>query len=229
MAFSLRQAQDYAYENNYDLKNSAYDIEIARKLVKQNTAIGLPQINASADYMDYLSLPVSLVPGDFFGLPGQQIEVQFGSKYNFTFKASATQLLYSGQYLVGVQTAKAYLETVRQKMVRDKMDVRDIVTEAYIGLLIVNESISILDSTYNTVSKMVDEARKIYENGIIEDIDVEQLELNKANLEATLINTQNQGLIAYNYLKFVIGLKENQDITLTDNLDSSLLHWGRIT
>jgi outer membrane protein TolC len=227
LAFSLKQAQDYAYENNYDLRNSAYDIEIAKKLVKENTAIGLPQVSATADYVDYITLPVSLIPGDFFGKPGEQIEVQFGSPYNFTFQILATQLVYSGQYLVGVQTAKAYLETVRQKMVKDNMDVRDLVTDAYIGYLIVQESISILDSTSQIISGMVNEAKEVYKNGLIEDIDVEQLELNRSDLEATLINTRNQGLVAYSYLKFVMGLKEEQQITLTDNLNFFLESLGR--
>ena len=47
LSFSLKQAQEYAYEHNYDLKNSHYDVEIAKKLVKENTAIGLPQIDGS--------------------------------------------------------------------------------------------------------------------------------------------------------------------------------------
>ena len=45
LSFSLKEAQDYAYANNYDLKNSAYDVQIAKKMVRQNTAIGLPQID----------------------------------------------------------------------------------------------------------------------------------------------------------------------------------------
>jgi outer membrane protein TolC len=51
-----------------------------------------------------------------------------------------------------------------------------------------------------------------------EDIDVDQMELNRSNLEATITTTKSQRLIAYNYLKFLLGLKENQEIKLTDNL-----------
>jgi len=225
--FSLQQAQDYAYENNYDLKNSQYDVEIARKMVKQNTSIGLPQINGGLDYMDYILQPTSLIPGEFFGQPGKMIPVQFGTNFNMTLKGTVTQLLYSGQYLVGLQTAKAYLETARQKNLKDKVDIRDQVAENYVGLLVIEESTKILDSTYIYVSKMVEEARKVYQNGLIEDIDVDQLELNQSNLEAILINTKSQRLIAYNYLKFLLGLKETEEIILTDNLDSFLAQINR--
>ncbi len=218
LSFSLKEAQDYAYANNYDLKNSAYDVQIAKKLVKQNTAIGLPQVDGGIDYMDYLALPTSLIPGEFIGKPGTTFPIQFGSEYNATLRAKLTQLVYSGQYLVGLQTAKAFLETAKQKMVKDKMDVKDLVSEAYIGLLIIEESTKILDSTYKTVNQMVEDGKAILKQGLIEDIDVDQMELNRSNLEATLITTKSQRLIAYNYLKFLLGINGSQDIALTDNL-----------
>ena len=218
MSFSLKQAQEYAYEHNYDLKSSHYDVEIAKKLVKENTAIGLPQIDGSIRYVDYLERPTSLIPGDFFGKPGQDIAVQFGTKYNVTIAGQINQLLYSGQYLVGLQTAKAFLETERQKDVKNRVDVRDLVAEAYISYLIVNESIEILDSTFLIVNQMVEETREFYRNGLMEQLDVEQMELNKATLEANLITTMNQEVIAYNYLRFLLGIEDDQEIALTDSL-----------
>ncbi len=223
IAFSLEQAQAYAYENNYDLKNSATDVEIARKMVKQNTAIGLPQINAGVDYMDYIKSPTSVIPNflqylDTTGRGPKTLEVSFGVKYNLSAKATLTQLIYSGQYLVGLQTAKAYLETSKQKNVKDKTDVRDFVADAYMRLLVIDQALLILDSTYVVVSRMVDEARKSYENGLIEDIDVDQADLTRSNLEASITDTKNGRNVAYANLKFLIGLKDNQEMTLTDNL-----------
>ena len=66
---------------------------------------------------------------------------------------------------------------------------------------------------------MVHEAEQSYKAGLIEDIDVDQMELNRANLEASLMNIKNQREVAYSYLKFVMGVKGGQEIVLTDNLD----------
>ena len=219
MTFSLEQAQAYAYENNYDLKNSTTDVEIARKMVKQNTAIGLPQVNAGIDYMDNVIIPTMLMPGELIGQPGTIIPVQFGTTYNSTIKGTLTQLIYSGQYLVGLQTAKAFLETSKQKNVRDKVDVRDQVADIYIRLLVVDEGIKILDSTYVVVSRLVEEARKSYQVGLIEDIEVDQADLNKSNLEATITYTKNLRNLGYASLKFVMGLNDNQELVQTDNLN----------
>jgi outer membrane protein len=79
MSFSLQQAQDYAYENNYDLRNSAYDVQIAKKTVRQNISIGLPQINGGADYMNYFLMPTQMIPNIFAQPPkyDELIPVQF--------------------------------------------------------------------------------------------------------------------------------------------------------
>jgi outer membrane protein TolC len=217
LSFSLKEAQDYAYANNYDLKNSAYDVEIAKKMIKQDMAIGFPQIDGGIDYVDYLSVPVMVLPPELAQMFHMNA-ISFTDEYNATLRARLSQLLYSGQYLVGIQTAKAYLETAKQKMLKDKLDVRDLVSEAYIGLLIVEESTKILDSTYTTVNKVLEDGKATLKQGLIEDVDVDQMELNRSNLEATLTTTKSQRLIAYNYLKFLLGIKDNTEINLTDNL-----------
>jgi outer membrane protein TolC len=227
LEFSLKQAQEFAYENNYDLKNSAYDVQIAQKQVKQNTAIGLPQVNGGLDYVEYFMLPTSLIPGEFIGEPGTQIPIQFGSRYNMTLRGRADQLLYSGQYLVGLQTARAYLETQRQINKRAKINIRDSVESSYIVVLMFQEQAKILDSTYKVISQMVKELRETSKLGLIEDIEVDQLELNKSDLEARLINVSNQTDISTARLKYIMGLKENQRIKLTDSLTGFIHNLGR--
>ncbi|MCX6284644.1 MAG: TolC family protein [Bacteroidetes bacterium] len=227
VSFTLQQAQDYAYENNYDLKNSATDVKIAGKMVKQNTAIGLPQVNGEMDYMDYIDIPTMLIPGEFIGQPGTLFPLQMGTKYNLTAKATLTQLVYSGQYLVGLQTAKAYLATAKQKNLKDKVDIRDQVANAYYMLLVTDEAIKILDSTYVVVSRLVVEARKAQEQGLIEDIDVDQADLNRSNLEAQLTDARSSRNVAYANLKFVVGLKDNQEMTLTNDLNYFLAQVDR--
>ena len=60
--FTLQQAQQYAIDNNYQIKNAKTDIEIAKQKVKENTAIGLPQVNASASYSYFMDIPTTLIP-----------------------------------------------------------------------------------------------------------------------------------------------------------------------
>ncbi|MCX6276881.1 MAG: TolC family protein [Bacteroidetes bacterium] len=234
LRLSLEQAQAYASENNYDLRNSATDVEIAGKMVKQNTAIGLPQISAGVDYMDYIQTPTTVIPNfllgiipDSTGRSPKTLEMKLGMKYSVSAKVSLSQLIYSGQYLVGLQTAKAFLETSKQKNLKDKVDVRDRVADAYMLLLVIDQGLEILDSTYVVVNRLVNEARISFQNGLIEDIDVDQAELNRSNLEAIVTDTRNARNVAYAGLKFIIGLKDGQECVLTDNLNFFLAQVDR--
>ena len=44
-SYSLKQAKDYAIQNNIQVKNSLLDVEIAQQKIKETTATGLPQIS----------------------------------------------------------------------------------------------------------------------------------------------------------------------------------------
>ena len=98
---SIKQAVDYAMENNYDIINAGKDIESAKYQVKESTSTGLPQVNASVNYNDNIARPVMIIPD--FTDPTKTMELQFGTKYDASLGASVSQLLFSGEYIVGLQ------------------------------------------------------------------------------------------------------------------------------
>jgi len=56
-SFSLAEAQTYALENSYDIKNKQLDIEIVKKQIWQTTAIGLPQLAVSGSFRYQFDVP----------------------------------------------------------------------------------------------------------------------------------------------------------------------------
>ncbi len=57
LKFSLKEAKEYALKNSPILLNSSRDVEIAKKMIWENTATGLPQfyVNSSYSYNPQLS------------------------------------------------------------------------------------------------------------------------------------------------------------------------------
>src|SRR5437773_9457458 len=97
MRVSLQQALDYAYEHQNDMKNAQLDAEISHRKSQEYTGIGMPQVSAKVDFTDYLKLPTSLIPAEFFGgEPGTFIPIQFGTQYNASVGATAQQLVFDG-------------------------------------------------------------------------------------------------------------------------------------
>jgi len=220
--FSLQEALEYAYENNYDILSSYKDIEAAEKQVKEYMAIGFPQINAKVNYTDYISLPTMIIPPGTFGPDDPGSEVQFGTKYNVAADATASQLVFDGKYIVGVQASRRFLEKSEQQFIKNKLDMYEAVSSAYYRVLVAENTMDILDSTMSYMEDMLYETRITYEAGFAEETDVDQLQLIVSDLEANIILTETQVEIAYAYLNFLCGLKIEDNVLVTDNLDDLL-------
>ena len=98
-SLTLIQAQDYALKHAFQIKSAQYDKSSADFTSDEVLGIGLPQVNASVQYQNFIDLPTSIIPGDFFGAPGQDVRVQFGVPHQMTVGLSATQLLFDGTWL----------------------------------------------------------------------------------------------------------------------------------
>lgn len=223
--FSVDEAVAFAMENNYEIINSAKDIESAKARVLESTAMGLPQINGTIDYADNLKRPTVLLPGEMVGTPGEDIEVQFGTKYTGSLGASASQLIFSGEYIVGLKGSRKFLEKTTIDFFKNKIAVRQKIEESYYNVLATEEALKIIDTTYIITKNLAEETRQVYEVGFAEDIDADQLDLLVADLEANRTYFKNQLFIANAYLKFYLGLNETDSLVLTDDLKSLVNKW----
>lgn len=221
--FSLRQAQLYALENNYDVMNAITDVEIARKKVKENLALGLPQIDAGAGYTNFIELPTQLIPAEFFGgEAGEFLEIQFGTQHNATWNASLNQLIFSGQYFVGLQAAKAYVGLMERSLEKNQIEIKDLIAKSYYPVIILQQNKVVFDSTLSSLENMLYETDEYYKAGFLEDTDVDQLNLLIADMRTTITNLDNQLEIAYNTLKYMMGIPADEEIEVTDSMLSLL-------
>jgi len=219
-SFSLQEAIDFALENNRIAKNATLDIAVAEKIKWETTATGLPQINASIDYQNFLKQQISLIPSEIFGgTPGEFEEVTFGTKQNISAFATVTQKIFDGSYIVGLQSAKVYLEISENAKVKTDLEVRNGVINAYGNVLLAEEGIEILNRNIEVLRKNVDETTKIYENGMTEEEDVEQLQITLSLLESSLNNAERLNTLAYQMFNITIGLDLNTRTSLSDSLE----------
>ncbi len=214
---SVKQAVDYALENNYQIINAEKDVESAGYQVKESTSLGLPQVNASVNYNDNIARPVMIIPD--FSDPTKTMELQFGTKYDANLGASLSQLLFSGEYLVGLQAARKYLEKTNADFFKSKVEVKQLVANSYYAALSADEGLRVVDSTLAITSKLAGETREVYKVGLAEETDVDQLDLLVADLEASALYLKNQRIISHAYLKFYLGLSDADSIVLTDSME----------
>lgn len=217
MRVSLQEARAYAMENNFDIKLADTDIEIARKRVKENISTGLPQVKGMVNYTNNIELPTQLIPGEFFGLEeGEFAELQFGTRHNANWSAGVSQMIFNGQFMVGLQAAQAFLKLRETSRKKAEIDVKTAIDQPYYTVVILNDSKTLFDSTLQSLNQMLYETRELYKAGFLEDTDVDQLEIVINTMQATLLNIESQLEIAVNTLKYQMGVGDEINIEVTE-------------
>lgn len=225
MSFSLVEAIDFALEHSRASVNAQRDIEAAKKQKWETTATGLPQIDAAVDYQNFLKQQVSLIPAEFIGgNPGELVEVIFGAKQNMNAAVTLRQLLFDGSYLVGLQSAKVFLEISRNAKEKTDLEVRKAVINAYGNMLLAQETVDILEKNKLVLQKNLNDIQEIFVNGLEEEESVEQLQITLSGIESALNNANRLKIIAKNLFNLTIGLDISVESTLTDNLENLALN-----
>ncbi|HEX9601807.1 MAG TPA: TolC family protein [Mariniflexile sp.] len=220
-SFSLEQAIDFALENNRTAKNATRDIEAAKQQKWETTATGLPQISAEIGYQNFLKQQVSLIPAEFFGgNPGEFEEVTFGTKQSVNAMATLNQKIFDGSYLVGLQSAKVFLEISKNAKTKTDLEIRKAVINAYGNVLLAEESVAILEKNKAILEKNLNDLSKMFENGLEEEESVEQLQITLSGVNSSLKNTIRLKTLAYQMLNITLGLDVYNPTVLTDNLES---------
>ena len=222
--FSLKEAAEFAIQNNYLGKNAARDVEIAKLQKWQTTSTGLPQIKATLKYNNWLKQQISLIPAEFFGGPaGQFSEITFGTKQTMNGTLKVSQKIFDGSYLVGLQAAKVYLDISENAKEKTEVEVRKMVAYAYGNVLLAEENYKIVNSNITLIEKNVNDLTKVYENGLIEQESVQQLQLTLASLKSNQGYIKRLKTLAYQMFNNALGLELNTPVVLTDSLDKLIL------
>jgi len=238
--FTLEEIKTYAVEHCYDIKNADLDIRKAKAKKWETTAMGLPQLSGSANYQNFTDIPTQLMPNfiapavydvntNAFGLTpltpfqaGGKIPVQFGSKHNVDWKLSASQLVFSGEYIVGLKASKIYLSLSEQSKEKNILTVKENIEKTFYLILITEESINVLDSVYKNMQKLYNETQAVYEEGFAEETDIEQLKLNLQTTENSLISFKKQKELLYKLLKFQAGIDYDKQINIEGSLKDAV-------
>ena len=218
---SLEQAVAFGKDNNRQILNANREVQRAYKERWSTIAIGLPQVRANASYQNFIELPTSLIPAQFFGgKEGEFAEVQFGTPQTVVAGVTLDQLIFDGSYIVGLEATKVYLAISENILEKTMLEIRKSIISTYSSILLVQENIKFLKKNRNSLEANLNEVRELFRSGFEEEESVEQLRLTLSGIETQLRYAQNTEKITFNMLKLLMGYPTTTPLTLTDTLET---------
>ncbi len=237
--FTLTEAQEFGIDHYFVSKNAELDIEIAKKKIWETTAIGLPQLSAGIDYtympdIPEINFPITIMGDnkaddevitggdlrdpDFYTMePGEPIKM--GVENNISYNLMLTQLIFSGEYIVGLQAAKVYSTFANENYEKVKIDLRESIASTYYSIQIINENVKVLTETLKNLKLNFEHTTKFFEQGLIEDTDVDQLGIVVKRTENSLRMIERQKEYLLKLFKYQIGLKADTKMELSQDIE----------
>jgi outer membrane protein len=222
LPLTVAQAIDFALKNKAEVKNAELDVHIAKARMNELIGVGLPQVNASGEINRFIELPTQFIPAEFFdGEPGTYSAVQFGQDYSASAGVTASQLLFDGTYLIGLKATKTYGELSKKSLTQTRIETAVQVTKAYYMVKVIEERLAQLTSDLERMDKLKHDTKALWENGFIEKIDFDRVELNYNLLLSAKNQVQRLAANSYNLLKFQMGMDLKTPIELVEKIDES--------
>ena len=218
---TIEEAVAFGQENNRQILNASREVQKAYKERWSTIAIGLPQISATANYQNFLELPTSLIPAQFFGgKEGDFAEVQFGTPQIMDGGITLQQLIFDGSYIVGLEASNVFLEISKNILEKTALEIKKNIISTYSSVLLIKENILFLKNNLDNLAENLEEVRALFTNGFEEEESVEQLRLTLSGIQTQLRYAENAEKITLNMLKLLMGFPANAPLELLDTLES---------
>ncbi|MGN6417544.1 MAG: TolC family protein [Pseudobacter sp.] len=242
---SVLQVVEYANKNSVQVKNALIDIQIQQQTNKEITAQALPNVSGSIETTYYPKVPVQSFP-NFIAMAtygvleqegvrngnGQQIvspkdfgfvSAQFGTSWTASGGVSLSQLLFDGQVFIGLQARKASLDWASKAVEVTQEQIKTNVYKIYYQVVIGRKQIETIDANITRFEKTLSDTRAFFQQGLVEQLDVNKLEVTLTNLRTDKLKVENDLKVGLMGLKFLMGMPAKDELVLTDTLSESQL------
>lgn len=136
-----------------------------------------------------------------------------------TAQLQLSQLIFSGQYIVGIQTAKLARIISEQNLEFNELNVKESVISTYYLVLLTEESLRIVAENVDNLQETLGQTRNMFNAGMAEQTDVDQIRITVNQLENSRNSLSRNLEMNYNMLRFQLGLEAGVNIELTESLE----------
>lgn len=239
-AFDLEACIQYAMANNSSIKSATFDEYIAQAQIKEFAATGFPQLSLAADLQYFIELPTQILPGffapeqdivmidgkpypltrldpeTFQPIPGQEVTAQFGFPWQSTAGVNLNWRALDPAYFYGLKAAREFSSLRELESRQAREEVAFTVANAYIQALISRQQKALLEVNIARVTRLLEETKALNQEGFVEAIDVDRLQITLNNLTLEQANIKRYIRLSDVLLRFQMGMPLSEELMLAE-------------
>jgi len=212
LTLDVSAAREHALIYNRTVKNAGLAIDQSQERLREAISAGLPQVNATADYSNAMGAQISIQFDE--NMPATQIPIKPTSNFNL----QVGQLIFNGNYIVGIQLAKLGCTLSEKNLQKTGQDIVSQVTESYYLTLLSEESLKILRNNTENLKEIYRKTEPLVKVGMMEKLELDQLSVQVNSLSNAVRSAERQYEMAKNMLRIQLGVTAETELELTDNL-----------
>ncbi len=206
VSLSLKDAQEYAIQQNRSLQNASLEVKKAHAQRWQTIAAMLPQANGTAQYtnmcgyeMDFQGMKMAMPP--------------------YVSHSVTASIGLSAQGIIGILLNNLAIEMQDITREQSEDNLRANVTETYISVLVLEDIAQLLDSSLKNVESLAKQTQRMAEVGTVEQTQADQIQVRVNTLRNQVSSTKRNITISYNALRVLLDVSAETELILTERLE----------
>jgi len=214
----VNQAIQMALLNNEAYLRAKKDLLKAESRITEVKASAFPQLTAGLNVMRNWELSTFVI-----NFEGEPTRLRAGTTNNFTADLTVTQPIYDGgRVFTALSAAKLFRSLSSEQLVAAERQLKLGVVQAFWQAVMADELVRVAGETVRLAEEGLGVAEKMETQGTVSDFEVLMARVRLANVKPLYIEARSASELAHEALNSMIGLPENEPVSLEFSMDSSL-------
>ncbi len=214
---TLEKAIEIALKENSQVKMAQMEQEKADSKVTEAYSSLFPNISTEGTYIRNIRKPVFFLP-DFFGGTGKVTPIEIGSNNSYVAALQFGVPLFMGQIYSGIVISKLGMELSNLSYEETLAQVKLNTSKAFYDALLTRESAIFVKKSYENALKNLENAEKMNKAGLLSDFEYLSAQVEVEKLKPTVLQAEYNYQTALNFLKTLLNLNVDDEITLKGSL-----------
>lgn len=213
---TLPEAIAHALEHKAEAEKARLDIRKGDAQIAEVKSNAYPNISFNSNTAFNPLLQQTVLPGEMFGAPGQQVKVSFGQKWTSSNMIQLQQQLFNQQVFTGLKAARSTKEFYLINAQLTEEQIIEKVANAYFQVYQAEQMNNNARSNLQITDQTIKIIKGLYDAGLARKIDYDRVVVARNNVQSAVQQTDNAVDLSENALKFMIGMEMNREIELPE-------------